>query len=416
MRHGIKKLRVNLSFSEGQQVHVGLLADHAGDIRFEYDSEFIAAGLEISPFRLPLGRSTWKGTPELFGGLPGVMDDSLPDGWGRLLMDRQFLRAGVNPATLSQLDRLAYLGSRTMGALTYHPPANECTDNQGLDLDLLAQQSEDVLSGDAPQVLEQLIRVGGSSGGARPKALVGIRGDTIITGDGPLPADFEPWLVKFRGHRDPPDTGAIEYVYSLMARKAGLEMSPCRLLKTAGGARFFATRRFDRRATGRLHSHTLANFLHKNFRQPAFDYEHLLRVALRLTQTRAAVHHCYRHMLFNVLAWNRDDHAKNFGFLMDPEGQWRTSPSYDLVFSEGYRELHFTTIAGEGAEPTRQHFERLATLVDLGRRECKTIEDAVRSALGEWPTLAKEHEISTETIERIAVYHARAAKAVDGPN
>jgi len=412
----VKTLNVSLSFFEDRPLHVGRLAEHRGALLFEYDSEFVARGLDLSPFKLPLSTRAWRGEPTLFDGLPGVIDDSLPDGWGRLLIDRHFRRAAVAHGQLSPLDRLAYLGSRTMGALTYHPPAGCVEDNQGLDLDLLARESEEVLRGDASEILPQLLRVGGSSGGARPKALVGIRGDAVITGDGPLPADFEPWIVKFRASDDDGEAGAVEYVYSLMAREAGLEMSECRLITTAGGARFFATRRFDRVGPERRHAHSLANLLHTDFRTPAFDYEVLLRVSLKLTHVRESTLRCYRHMIFNVLAWNRDDHAKNFGFIMAPDGGWRASPSYDLMFSGGHRGQHFTTIAGEGQAPDRGHFDRLAQLIGLVPKDRERIEEEVRQAVGKWRGLARAHGISTPTIDRISGYHARAAGAIDaGP-
>ncbi len=412
-----KRLEVRLALAAGRPIRVGELADDGRRIIFEYDPEFMRGGLELSPHHLPLKRRAWSGGRELFEGLPGVIDDSLPDGWGRILMDRHFRAEGMRREEISPLDRLAYLGTRTMGALTYHPPQSSLADYRVLDLDMLEREAREVLSGDASEVLEELLRVGGSPGGARPKALVGLRGDEVIAGDGPLPDGFEPWIVKFMSTEDSREFGVVEYVYSRMAARAGLEMSACRLIETRGGKRFFATRRFDRDDDdGRVHVHTLSNFLHTSHRQPNLDYEHLLRVGLRLTRSHPEALRLYRLMLFNVLAWNRDDHGKNFSFVMTADGVWRASPAYDLTFARGARGYHWTTVGGEGRAPSRRNLDALADLLDLPRRARVELEAQAREAVAGWTALAREHGVSASLTDEIASYHARARRALDdGP-
>lgn len=190
---------------------VGELAQVDQRIYLEYDGEFLRNGLPISPFKWPLRPGLIEHVDRAFGPLPGVIDDSLPDGWGRLLMDRVFRRRGLDLAAVSPLERLSWLGTRTMGALTYHPPADLEAGEQLLDLHRLGNNAQQVHRGVTVRVLPELIRAGGSPGGARPKVLVGIRGDQIISGEGDLPAGFEPWMIKFCATTDVRDAGPIEF-------------------------------------------------------------------------------------------------------------------------------------------------------------------------------------------------------------
>ncbi len=191
----MKKLSVHLSTLPGQDRLVGVLAEADRKIYFEYDAEFLKDPLWLSPFKLPPEPGLQEHRDLSFGPLFGLFDDSLPDGWGLLLMDRYFRQHGIPPETLSPLDRLAYMGTRGMGALTYHPPAqsNDLRDS-ALDLHPLAQESYRVLEGSAADVLPQLLIAGGSPGGARPKVLVGVCGDHMISGTDLLPEDYNAWI------------------------------------------------------------------------------------------------------------------------------------------------------------------------------------------------------------------------------
>ncbi len=258
----MKKLDVRFTRNPSDSLQVGVLAEDSGRVYFEYDTEFLATDLNLSPFRLPFEQGLFEHTDRQFGPLPGLFDDSLPDGWGLLLMDRHFRSLGRNLAEISPLDRLSWLGTRTMGALTYHPSADsEETDAGVFDLHNLAHQSQTILAGDAVDVMPQLLRAGGSPGGARPKVLVGFNPATneIISGEDDLPTGFEHWIVKFAAEAEAADAGPMEYAYSLMAREAGIDMPPTRLFETSNGDRFFGVKRFDRDGNLRYHVHTFGN-------------------------------------------------------------------------------------------------------------------------------------------------------------
>jgi serine/threonine-protein kinase HipA len=402
----MKKLDAHFTRCPRDSIRVGTLAEERGRIYFEYDTQFLATGLNLSPIRLPREPGLQEHTNREFGPLPGLFDDSLPDGWGLLLMNRHFRRLGLNLAEVSPLDRLAWLGSRTMGALTYHPAAERNEgDTTPFDLHKLASASLEIFSGEAVDVLPQLLRAGGSPGGARPKVLVGWNPttDEIRSGEDDLPEDFEHWLVKFTAGADNTDAGAIEQAYALMAREAGIDMPPTRLFETAEGERFFGIKRFDRYGNRRYHVHTFGNLVHSNFRIPSADYGDLLKVTSLLTRNHQEVLRAFRQMVFNVLAHNRDDHVKNFSFLLnDTNSEWTLSPAYDLTHTAGPGGEHTMTLAGEGRSPGRVHMLQLADRADIAERDATAIVDEVAAAISRWPHFAETTGVHPATVAEIA--------------
>ncbi len=403
----MRKLTVKLQRSPKDVPTVGTLAEQDRRIYFEYDPVFLDTGLQLSPFKLPLRPGLIVHTDLAFGPLPGVFDDSLPDGWGLLLMDRHFRRQGIDPATLSPLDRLAYLGTRTMGALTYHPPREIDRDDRLIDLHQLGCNAEDFLAGRAAEVLPELMRAGGSPGGARPKVLVGIHDDQIISGEDDLPNGFEHWIVKFTAKAEARDAGPVEYAYSLMAQAAGIDMPQTRLFEVRHGRsvrRYFGVQRFDRaQGNRRIHVHTFGNLIHANFRIPSTDYADLFKVTRSLTRNHRDVLRLFRIMVFNIAAHNRDDHAKNFAFTLDGQtGEWSLAPAYDLTYSSGPGGEHTTTVLGEGRHPTRDHCLKLAEQAGIQSRSAGTIIEEATTAIGRWPDFASQAGCTTKIISTIA--------------
>jgi len=248
------------------------------------------------------------------------------------------------------------------------------------------------------------LALGGSPQGARPKAMIGVSRDKskVIQGVEELPAGYEPWLVKFANTADGQDAGAIEYVYSLMAQEAGLEMMEAHLFPAKKSAGYFATRRFDRTENGgRLHMHTACGLLHSDFRVPSLDYQDLIKATMILTRDMREAQKMYRLAVFNVLSHNRDDHAKNFSFLMDETGAWRMAPAYDLTFSSGPGGEQSTMVMGEGKNPGIEHLLKLAEVADLSRADAQRIIDETMMALLQWKELAKSCGVSKANIKRI---------------
>ncbi len=402
----MRRLKVRLTRTAGDEPIVGILAESDRRIYFEWDSEYLNDGVELSPFKLPFTPQLHEHRDLAFGPLPGLFEESLPDGWGRLLMDRHFRREGLDVATVSPMDRLAYLGTRTMGALAYHPAAEEEPAENQLDLFELGHHAERVFAGTAVDVLPQLIQAGGSPGGARPKVLVGLRGEDVVSGESKLPDGFEYWMVKFATQKDAAYAGPLERAYALMAGAAGIPMPTTRLFevkKNRNTRRYFGVRRFDR-GTGsrRFHVQTFANLIHVDFRVPTSDYSDLLKVTRVLTRNHADVLRAFRQMVFNVAAHVRDDHTKNFAFLVNRNHEWCLTPAYDLTFSPGPGGEHTMSVAGEGRSPSREHCLAVAKTAGVSETKASAAMDVVNESISRWAEFAEEACCSRAVTQRVA--------------
>jgi serine/threonine-protein kinase HipA len=409
MKFGITAVQVGLDFGAGIQA-VGRLAGKDQVLYFEYDEGFLSTGIELSPFKLPSQRGVFKLPLRPFDGLAGVFADSLPDGWGRLLVDRKLRAMGMLPTAISSLDRLTQVGHGGMGALVYEPDQS-LADGKGLiDLDRLAVQTQEVLLGSSEEVLSELLALNGSSAGARPKAMIGLDQErkVICHGELVLENGFESWLVKFPNSRDGIDAGAIEYCYALLAKEAGIILPETHLFSSNQGPGYFAVKRFDRIGNSRIHMHTAAGLLHSDFRTPALDYEDLLNLTGILTKDIREVTKMFRLAVFNVLAHNRDDHSKNFSFLMDAAGTWKLAPGYDLTFSEGPAGEQSMLVKGEGKNPGITQLKQLGAEAGLSQNTVQSIVDQTRTALQKWDALAKEFGVAESSRIMISKMLARS--------
>ena len=401
-------LQVHLNLSDGP-VAVGRLLLQGRTPYFQFTSEFIARGHNISPLKLAWTTGIQRADTEIFDGLFGVFADSLPDGWGRLLLDRELSRRGVDLGAIGILDRLAYVGSTGKGALTYRPELQTVAEEAiyELVLDRLAARSRAVLREEDLGAVPDLLRLGGSSGGARPKVqmLYNPATEDLLPDSLPVPPGYEAWIIKFPATYDPGDSARIEYAYYRAALAAGLTMSECRLFVGAKGASYFGTKRFDRGVGGtRLHLHSLAGLVHDNFRLPALDYGHAMDAAFRLEQDVAAYRKILRIAAFNVFAHNRDDHSNNLSFLQDEMGGWRVAPAYDLTYSRPAHGEHSMTVGGEGRSPGRADLLRLADHFRV--RDADSVLDEVWEGVRRLPELLREEGV-VEEITGAVVRHLR---------
>jgi serine/threonine-protein kinase HipA len=373
----MKQLRV---IYQPENMLVGTLLQSDRQILFEYEPSFIESGLNLSPYTLPLQRGIQKSKAAMRHGLHGLFDDSLPDGWGLLLMDRELRKQGYSGPILP-MDRLAYIGDSAMGALRYEPAFEPGTDHALLDICVIAEQAVRFYEGDIDQVLPVLARAGGSPGGARPKVLVGINDkDQMISGERDLADGFDHWIIKFAARHELETAGRHEYDYYLMAKAAGLSMMESRLFEV-DGISYFGTRRFDRQGNRRIHMQSAGNLVDADFRQPSMGYLDLCRLSYDLTRNYSDMLMMYRMMTFNVLAHNRDDHVKNFSFLMDDAGEWRLAPAYDLTRSEGPGGEHTTDVAGKGKDITRSDMLKVADAAGIDSATANEILEQVEEAV-----------------------------------
>lgn len=396
-----KFIDVSIKFSN-DEIAVGKIILDNRLVHFKYNDDFLALGLNLSPIKLQFDNSIQIADPDPFHGIFGVFDDSLPDGWGMLLLNRALEKQGLSLNDINILDQLAYIGDSGKGALIYNPAIkNEENFSDKIDLDRLKTVMDEVYKGTSTEVIEELMHLGGSSGGARPKANVGYNPeiDELIHGYNTLPEGFEHWIIKFPSSEDPIDIANIEYAYYKMALAANIEMSECKLLKSASGQQIFGTKRFDRIGNNRIHMHSMAGLTNDNFRRSSIDYGHIIDTAYRLEQSATARRKVLRLAAFNIYSHNRDDHSKNFSWLMDDSGIWSLAPAYDLTYSSTSIDEHSTRVAGVGDNPGRANIMTLAEEFSISKPS-ELIEE-VQESLSHWPVIAKECGVSAESINRI---------------
>lgn len=387
-------------------VRVGELfkADGKG-IYFTYDKSWLASGFNLSPITMSFDtKPQLAANVQTFNGLHGPFADSLPDGWGLLLMDRFFNATfGDGTArTITMLDRLAYMGERGMGAFEYYPKTESEVLTGPLDIAELFKASQEIWEGETTEVLTKLRLAGGSPGGARPKAVVALSSDgkRAISAFEKIPSGYDHWMVKFRTADEPIETGAIEYAYAQMARDAGVMVAESKLLNqtmpNGNLERFFASKRFDREGGRKIHMMTASALMYADFRAPTMDYSDMLKLTHVLTKSAAEVEKMARLMIFNALSHNYDDHTKNFAFLCKEsshtshEVTWTLAPAYDLTFAQARGE-HSTAFAGHG-KPTRKIINQICK--DYKFLKANDYIDQTLEALNNWQKLFAQHHIS----------------------
>ena len=332
---------------------------------FEYAPSWLAEGFGISPLELPLRQGLFLAKPSPFYGNFGIFEDCLPDGYGRYLLHKLLQKEGIDDFKLSALDRLSIVGSGGMGALTFEPETSIKQGTDVTDFDLLQEKALEVLKEKQDDDAGLLLYNSGNSGGARPKAV--------------FSDDEGHWLVKFRHTYDPQDMGQQEYHYNEVARKSGISVPDFKLIN----GRYFASRRFDIDAEGnRIHTATAGGLLCISLSNPVLDYSNLLALTGYLTQNPRDVEEMYRRMVFNYLTDNKDDHCKNFSFIVlkDRNGSWKwhLAPAYDLTLcTEGYNGEHATSVNGTG-HPTLKDFIAVGTKIKMNEQRCREIIEEVR--------------------------------------
>jgi serine/threonine-protein kinase HipA len=388
----IQKIIASIDFGH-EELQVGELIQEGKNIFFKYYTDFIKSGIEISPFHLRLDDKIFGAPAQPFEGLFGVFYDSLPDGWGA---------KGILLQDVTSLQRLAYVGLKGMGALTYRPQIETSAQEiLHIELDAISKEMNTVLEGASSSIIDELYEMGGSSGGARPKILVGYNPETghLIHGADALPKSYEHWLIKFPSSNDRQDIAQIEYAYHKMAVAAGISMTSSKLFTTASDGIFFGTKRFDRTDGRRLHLHSAAAMLNDNFRYSTMDYGNLMDATFRLEHDVAGHEKVLRIAAFNMFAHNRDDHSKNISYLMDSKGNWQLAPAYDLTYSNSSHGMHSTAIAGESANPTKKHLKELAS--EFSMKNGVAILEEVADTVSQWKSFAKDAGVTRESMELI---------------
>jgi serine/threonine-protein kinase HipA len=410
-----------------------LWGQHAGTVAwdenyqaasFEFTPAFASGQLDISPLMMPVRQRQIYQFPSLnkdtFIGLPGLLADALPDAFGKALLDKWLTSVGRTFA--NPVERLCYQGKRSMGALEFVPAQdNYLEQGTKLEIDSLVEVAREVLdeknkldvnvNEDTKEAIANIIRVGTSAGGQRAKAVIAYNENTgeVRSGQIDVPDGFSHWLLKLDGVTnaelgDPKHYGQIEYVYYLMARAAGINMTECRLLEENGRAHFM-TRRFDRLSGNeKVHMQTLCGMAHYDYKMlHAYSYEQAFQVMRRLRLPYSQAEEMFRRMVFNVIARNQDDHTKNISFLMDKSSRWSLSPAYDMSWSYNpkgaWTSKHQMSINGKWDDITRADLLTLAKNVNI--KQADAIIEQVKDGVSRWRIFATQYGIPYEMVKTI---------------
>lgn len=414
---------------------VGIVTwDHQNQYaHFEYDPKFINTSLELSPLKMPLTSEIYTFAnlaKPTFKGLPGLLADHLPDDFGNKIIDSWLARQGRDLASFSPIERLCYIGKRSMGALEFVPaiidPATKSIPIEIKELVTLANQvlhnRENIQANITADDFSKIITVGTSAGGQRPKAVIAIDPKTnqVRSGQVPAPDGYEHWLLKFDGitagnSEDPAGYGKIEYVYYQLARSAGIEISECRILEENGRSHFM-TKRFDRITNNnKIHLQSLCGMAHYDYQDAgAYSYEQVFSIMRKLKLSHHATEQLYRRMIFNIIARNQDDHTKNISFMMDPHGTWDLAPAYDLTFSYNpqgiWTNTHQMSSNGKRDNFVMEDLLAVARQANINITTAKIIIEQIINAIATWPELAKTIAITPDIIKYIGSTHRLGIK------
>ena len=365
MQLTIKKLNVYY-----RKKLVGFLAETSEKkFGFQYDETWLTKGFSISPLSLPLQPKIFYASSIHFEGLFGVFYDSLPDGWGVMVMQRKLAQLGVNYTTLSPLVKLSLVGNNGLGGLTYQPSQADQTTFSDLNLDALAHDADMIQKDEGGLInLDKMYALGGSSGGARPKVHVNI--------------DSKDWIIKFPHSSDPKDIGKKEYDLNVLAQNVGIQIPEVHLFTSKVSSGYFGSVRFDRHQKQSVHMVSLSSLLETTHRIPNLDYVHAFELIALICVDQEDQYELLKRMYFHILIQNKDDHGKNMSFMYD-EGKkgYVLSPAYDITSTPSKFE-HEMTVLGHG-NPTRDDVMKLAKKFHLktSRIESmmKTIESVVKT-------------------------------------
>lgn len=417
---------------------VGALAydSRNGLCTFEYSPQWLETGIEISPRHMPLGRKKYifpNLSRDTYKGLPSVFADTLPDDFGNAVINAWLVRQGRSPSSFTALERLLYIGERGMGALEYSPGLERSSTKQlPLEMESLVTMAQQVvdqrsqisseLSEGDDSFLNDIFQVGTSAGGARPKAVIGINKgrNHIVSGQLELPKGYEHYLLKFDGvaessrqqqtFGDPQGFGRMEYAYYLMAIDAGIDMTPCELLHENGRAHFM-TKRFDRLQASngeqKIHYQSLCSMDHADYKQPgSYSYEQLFSLMRYLRLPRAQAMQMFRRMAFNIIARNHDDHSKNFGFILSPEGGWQIAPAFDVAYSykkdSPWVNNHQLSLNGKRDQFVKADLLQIASRFE---KEARLIIEETQDVVANWKRYAAEAEVDEVFANEIAANH-----------
>ncbi|MCJ8288331.1 MAG: type II toxin-antitoxin system HipA family toxin [Crocinitomicaceae bacterium] len=399
---------------------------------FQYDTKFIEKGWDLSPLKMPIAQGSRiysfpelrKGrneTEDTFKGLPGMLSDALPDKYGNKLINAWLAQRGRSENGMNPVEKLCFIGTRGMGAIEFEPSQIKTgTHSFSLELDSLVEAAKKMLNErqaftadlnkDEEKAMMEILKIGTSAGGARPKAVIGYNPTTqeVRSGQGNVPKGFEHWLLKLDGvsgaqFGESSGWGRVEYAYYLMALDCGIEINECKLLEENGRAHFM-TKRFDREQNVKHHIQSFCGLQHYDFNDMyGYSYEQLFQTMRSLRLTYPEAEQMFRRMVFNVLATNYDDHTKNFSFMLKKGENWKLAPAYDLCFSfdpsNHWVNKQTLSVNGKRLGISKEDLMTLAKDNNI-KKGAKIIEE-INATIKSWNDYAERAQLRNDLKEKI---------------
>lgn len=406
---------------------------------FQFDQKFLSKNIDLSPLKMPIQQGNRiHRFPELrkrkdeqvatFKGLPGLLADSLPDRYGNQLIEVWLSQNGRAANSMNPVEQLCFIGARGMGALEFVPSKNkEAKQTFSVDINSLVEMAHKMMSDkadfstnllqDHEEAMRQILKIGTSAGGARPKAVVAYNPKTgeVRSGQTSVPSGFEHWLIKLDGVSSTQfgasqGFGRVEYAYYLMAKDCGIEMMECRLLEENERAHFM-TKRFDRDAGNvKHHIQTWCGLQHFDYNNLfGYSYEQLFQTMRSLRLTYPEAEQMFRRMVFNVLATNYDDHTKNFSFRLKQNDRWQLAPAYDVCFAYDPTNVwvnqHTLSINGKHKDISKADLMVLAKANSI--KKADRIIDEIKDVIRNWLNYAQQAKVDIALQQHIQS-HLRA--------
>jgi serine/threonine-protein kinase HipA len=401
---------------------------------FEYEPKFKSLNWDLAPLKMPVHENRNRFSfPELqkdkksvydtFKGLPGILADALPDTYGNQMINLWLAQQGRPQDSMNPVEMLCFIGTRGMGALEFEPAVlKENKRTFSIEMDSLVTTAQKMLDQreafitnlhkDEEQAVLEILKIGTSAGGARPKALIAWNEKTgeVKSGQTKAPKGFEHWLIKLDGVSDvqlgsSQGYGKVEMAYYTMAKACGIDMMPSRLLEENGRSHFM-TKRFDREGSEtKHHVQTFCAMKHFDYNLiRSFSYEQLFQCMRELKLTYADAEQMFRRMVFNVIARNCDDHTKNFSFLLRQGGTWELAPAYDLchAYRPGSEWVSQQALSINGKRKNIAKTDLLAVGESIRCKKAAEIVDEIKNTVHQWKDFADEVNVKGSLRDEIA--------------
>jgi serine/threonine-protein kinase HipA len=418
----------------GELVGAVLWDQSQGLASFQYDTKFLSSAYELSPIKIPLRsgnriytfpelRSSRIGEPNTFQGLPGLLADALPDKYGTQLINVWLAQNGRPENSMNPVEKLCFIGSRGMGALEFEPSELKASKQPfTVEIKSLVNMAQKILSKregfetnieeSEQKAMMDILKIGTSAGGARPKAVIAYNKKTgeVKSGQAKAPKGFEHWLLKLDGVSDAQfgtthGWGRVEMAYHLMAKDCGIEMMECQLLEESNRVHFM-TKRFDREShETKHHVQTFCAIQHFDYNNLyTYSYEQLFQTMRTLKLSYPEAEQMFRRMVFNVLSINYDDHTKNFGFILKKGERWKLSPAYDVCYcydaTNTWVNQHTLSINGKHKNISKEDLLTIAKANNIKKGD-KIIEE-IKPIINNWNDYADKVRVDTKLRDLIS--------------